>query len=173
MAQVIHTGTIREAVGVFTDPAQLDKAVSELETTAFPRHDISILGHEDVLARLAADSPHANRTIPIRPEEKVIGASFIVGGGAYAGGVTAALVTGAAPLGVVGAMVLFGAIAGAGLGALIVRLFNMRIKRELRDRLDHGGMVLWVHTYDPAQENAACDIMRKYGARGVHVHETE
>jgi len=35
---------IREAVGVFDNPEKVDAAIADLEGTAFPRHDISVLG---------------------------------------------------------------------------------------------------------------------------------
>jgi hypothetical protein len=173
MAEPLQSSTIREAVGVFTDMDQLNEAVAELETTAFPRHDISVLGRDDRPAGLEADNPDAPRTILIRPEEKVIGSAFMIGGGAYAGGTTAALLIGAVPTGVLAAFTFFGAIAGAAVGAIIVKMFAMKLERSWREHMKRGGMVLWVHTSGVQQEQTACEIMRKHGANGVHVHETQ
>ena len=40
----METGTIREAVGVFDDPEQLESAVSELQSNGIDRADLSFFG---------------------------------------------------------------------------------------------------------------------------------
>ncbi|MBK7361733.1 MAG: hypothetical protein IPJ01_05375 [Micavibrio sp.] len=69
--------TINETVGVFDNIRGLNEAIAELEGTAFPRQDISIL--DERAARSAgiimnagalADDSDAPRTILIRPEER-------------------------------------------------------------------------------------------------------
>ncbi|MBU0800416.1 MAG: hypothetical protein KKA05_05365 [Alphaproteobacteria bacterium] len=165
---------IREAVGVFTDKDRLNAAVAELETTAFPRHDISVLSPaEKNTARKAEDDPEAQRTILVRPEEQTIAAGVIIGGGTYAGVVTAALAIGpgATLLAYLG-MIFFGAIAGAALGGIVLQFIAMRLRRTWGRALQQGGVVLWVRTPGPNRERIALDIMRKHGGQDVHVHST-
>ena len=78
---------INETVGVFDNMHSLNEAIAELEVTAFPRQDISILDeraarNEGIImdGKAMADDPEAPRTILIRPEEKAIGVGVIIGG---------------------------------------------------------------------------------------------
>src|SRR5690606_11393020 len=83
---MIQKDEIREAVGVFDDQNQLDAAVAELEVTAFPRQDISVLSQQQVQERFGddtrtewfEDNPAAPRSVPLRPEERHIGAGVII-----------------------------------------------------------------------------------------------
>jgi hypothetical protein len=86
---------INETVGVFDNMHSLNEAIAELEVTAFPRQDISILDeraarNEGIMmdGKAMADDPETPRTILIRTEEKAIGVGVIIGGGFYAGVVT-------------------------------------------------------------------------------------
>ena len=82
---MLEQQTIREAVGVFDDPEKLNAAIAELEFTAFPRQDISVLGGSGNVEKqfgtpavnplLVEDNPDAPRVAPIRPEEKALGAA--------------------------------------------------------------------------------------------------
>jgi hypothetical protein len=173
--------TIREAVGVFDDIQNLNEAVRELESTAFPRHDISVRDgaadkNEDedrVVARLPEeDNPDAPRTILIRPEEKVIGGGVIAGGGFYAGAVTGMLIAGLdGQLGEILAMGLLGGIFGLALGGVVAWLLGHYYNDILRKQISEGRMILWVRTPGAEEETLACDIMKKHGGQRVHVHE--
>lgn len=163
---------IREAVGVFKSMQDLNEAVAELETTAFPRQDISVLGSSAYAAKQAADNPDAPRTVLVRPEEKTIGAAVIIGGGAYAGTVTAALLAGPLPLPLFFVFFIAGAVLGAALGFVIVQLIAAQMQRRWERHMQHGGVVLWVRTPGPNRERLACDILRRHGGREVHVHNT-
>lgn len=165
-------GVTREAVGLFRDPDALAAAIAELENTAFPRHDISVLPPGSAVdPRRAADDPGAPRTILIRPEERTIATGVIVGGGAYAGGVTAALMTAGASFAAYVFMIFFGMLAGASLGGLIAYTIAARLRHDWGQNADNGGTVLWVHTPGPDEERLAVDIMRRHGARDVHIHD--
>ena len=166
---------IREAVGIFTDREELEAAVAELETTAFPRHDISVQHPDDPhSARAAEDDPDAERAILIRPEEKTIAAGVIVGGGAYAGAITAAFFAYGPDVGggTFTAMMILGAVAGAALGGMIVHALAQQMRLSWDRALRRGGMVLWVRTPEPENERMALEIMNRHGARDVHVHTT-
>ena len=165
-------GLIREAVGIFTDEKALAAAIAELENTAFPRHDISVLpAGQPINARRAEDDPDAPRTILIRPEERTIASGVIVGGGAYAGAITAALLTTGAGFAAYLFMIFFGMLAGASLGGLIVYALAVRFRQAWDITLSSGGTVLWVRTPGPDEERLACQIMRRHGAQDVHIHD--
>lgn len=169
-----ENGEVREAVGIFIDKQALSAAVAELEVTAFPRQDISVLSpDEEMPTTLAEDSPMAERTILIRPEEQTIFAGVIVFGGAYAGAVTAMMVIGlnAGVLPLLG-MALFGAVGGSALGAIVVQILALRLRQNWNKTVRRGGSVLWVRTLGPDSERKALHIMRKHGGRDVHVHTT-
>ncbi len=170
--------TIRETVAVFDDIESLNKAVMELESTAFPRQDISVIDgramHNDSVVKGAPkpeDNPDVPRTILIRPEEKAIGIGVIIGGGLYAGVVTGVLVTGiSAPFDELVMAGLFGGGFGAALGALVAYLLGHYYNNVLREQIRKDQMVLWVRTPEIVQQQAASEIMRRHGGRRVHVH---
>jgi hypothetical protein len=171
---------IREAVGVFKNSADLEAAITELEATAFPRQDITILGDSKdiestygsrtVHPDLVKDNPHAPRMAPLRTEEKAVGTGVIIGIPAYFCGCVAALVVNPAPglvlLSAVTGGSLFGALIGGGLAWLAKNSMENRTKEQIRK----GGLVLWVRTPSPNFEKEAQDIMHKHGADDVHIH---
>lgn len=171
---------LREAVGVFAEQKNLDATVAELEGTAFPRHDISVLGNEkktdDYYTVKASsdnliDDPEAPRTISVRPEEKTIGTAALIGCCAYICGTFFVITSGStSTLGIIGTITagsFLGALIGVATSLLIWKKYNLL----LRDRLEKGGLVLWVKTPDPEKERLAQQIMCKHGGRRVHVHE--
>ena len=42
--------------------------------------------------------------------------------------------------------------------------------RRLQEQLDHGGLLLWVRTWDVDEEERAIQILERHSARDVHVH---
>ncbi len=170
----------REAVGIFIDTQELDAAIAELEVTAFPRHDISVLGNEKQIqerfgkrrltARKLEDHPGAPRTISIRPEEKTIGATVFVGVCAYICGTIFALSAGAQnALGLVSAITA-GSLLGALIGLTIIIFIWRKLDLSSQSQMKKGGLVLWVRTPDAEREQLAMRIMKKHGARNIHVH---
>lgn len=172
---------IREAVGVFDDREKLYAAIAELENTAFPRQDISVLGGSNEIQQqfgvskvdplLAEDNPDAPRIAPVRPEEKALGAAALVGGAAYIGGCAAAIVSASnTGLGLITAITL-GSIAGAVVGGIAALVVGAWMNRRMKNQIKNGGIVLWVRTPGPRREELARDILRKYGGRDVHIHD--
>jgi hypothetical protein len=41
----------------------------------------------------------------------------------------------------------------------------------LQEQLDRGGVLLWVRTPGEAEERKALDILTRYSAHDVHIHE--
>ena len=82
---------------------------------------------------------------------------------AAAGGTIAAIL-GAAAL---------GGGAGGLLGTLLGKFFGNRRASRIVEQLDHGGLLLWVHTRDNESANRAVDILERNFGRDVHHHEYE
>lgn len=177
---MVTTGKIREAVGVFDDMHALEKAVTELETAAFSRDTISMLGNEyEMRKKLGVsavnperveDEDDTPRQAPIRTEEKAIGTGIIIGGGAYAGAVGALVLAGAA---ISVPAVIAAAAIGAGGGGILAKILGDHLNEHIEDQIDQGGLVLWVQIKDEDLEGLACEILKKHGARHVHVHEVK
>jgi hypothetical protein len=41
----------------------------------------------------------------------------------------------------------------------------------MQEQLDRGGVLLWVHLRDATAEERALDVLRRHGARDVHMHD--
>ena len=171
----------REAVGLFTDVKDLQEAVRELEGAPFPRDSITVLGsRKDVREHfgtstvdpiMAEDDPHAPRQAPVRPEEKTIAASALVGCAAYVGVVSATLV--AAPVLVPGSLAAIALAGGGGaaIGGVLVKLMGDKFDKNIEEQVSRGGLLLWVRTPDSEREAIACDILRRHGATHINVHD--
>ncbi len=172
---------VREAVGVFHNMDDLQDAVRDLEGTAFPRQDISVMGDrkdiEDIFGsatmppELMEDDPNTPRQSPVRPEEKTIGASALVGGTAYVGAVAAAIAAGAASIPAVIAAAALGGMGGAAAGGTAWQMIRHYLGHAEEEQFEKGGMLLWVRTPDKDREEIACGIMRSHGADHVRVHD--
>lgn len=172
---------MHEAVGIFDDPSKLDSAVAELEVTAFPRHDISVLDSSKMRplkggrfwsgrSFFLKDDPGAPRTVSVRPEERALGALALVGGFAYVAGCGAAILAQTHSPAALLASIALGSLCGGVLGFLVAVFFGARLRRDVKKQLDMGGILLWVRAPDREREKAAQEIMRKHGANFVEIH---
>jgi hypothetical protein len=170
----------KEAVGVFNNKQDLDKAIADLEAAMFPRHDISVIGSkakmeerfgsESVPPELLEDNPRAPKEASIRPEEKTIASAVLIGVPAYiAGCLAGVLVNPASPVVLISA-VTFGSVVGAAIGGCFWYGIKVYMDNRVQEQLDKGGLVLWVKTSEPEQEEKAKVIMKDHGARDVHFH---
>lgn len=171
---------IREAVGVFDSAQSLDSAIAELEGTAFPRHDISVLkqgkevqdefGTDVIPPEWAEDTADSPRGISVRPEEKTIGSTALIGCVAYIFGCAAALAAkGASTAGFLFA-IAGGSLLGAMIGAFAVMMVGYKMSMRTERQISKGGLLLWVRTPDLKRERLAQDILRRNGGRHIHVH---
>lgn len=174
-------GLTREAVGLFLSGEDLQEAIRDLEGTAFPRQDISIMGSRAELEEffgsktidphVAMENPDTPRAAPARPEEKNIGLAAMVGVPAYAGAMAAALASGAVAFPAVMAAAVLGGVGGGAVGGILAKLFGERDTRHYEEQIDRGGLLLWVRTPDREREEEAVRIMRARHALEVHVHD--
>lgn len=168
---------IREAVALFDDAEQLERAVSDLQGAGFDRADISLLAHSAAQPRVGG-TPHlaqqqaAPREAPVTHtdirQERLLGTSLAATVAAFAaagftvatgGALAVAAVAAAAAGGGVGAI---GAWMGARLGRDEVAYFDRQLEK--------GGVLLWVRLDDPAAETRARGVLERYTSR-VEIRE--
>lgn len=172
---------IREAVGIFDAYDQMEETIGDLQISGFARHQISVLGTEaavkerfgapHVKTELLKDNPDAPRSPDIKKEELGIAQGLLIGGGTVTGVVGAVIASGG--LAVPGA-VMAAALGGAGgitAGGVLAKLLGDKYAEFFQKQIDQGGLLLWVNTPDKDAETKAQAILKKYGARDVHVHE--
>ncbi len=179
---MVTTATLREAVGIFHDSQALKSAADALMLNGFDRADLSILASESAVEEKLhsaytavdlEDDPQVPTVAYFSGDSltelkaAIIGGPFFIGA-ASAGG---AIIANGGTLGnaIIGAVVA-GGLAGA-LGAVVDWWLTRHHNTYLNAQLRHGGLLLWVHTIDPAHEERACRILRENSAADVHVHD--
>ena len=182
MATVAST-TIREAVAVFDDETTLEAAIDDLMSTGFDRAEISLLADvETVEAKLGhrftkvadlEDDAAVPRAFYVSKEAIGYGEGALLGGLFYVGAVAAAGAAVAMGATLVAAITAAGLAGGTGglIGAMLARLLGEHHAHALKEQLDRGGLLLWVHLRDQAHEERALAILRRLSAHDVHVHD--
>lgn len=175
-----QTEMVRESVGVFDDAQELHETVKELGTAGFGRQHISVVGsepereeiynREHVPPEVMEDDPNAPHHFAITPEEMGVGRGVIIGICMLAGFVVAAL-TSSDLESLAAGDILFGVVFGALLGVMLAQLIGTEYWNFYNRQVSHGGLVLWVRSPNGEMEQKAHAILRKHGARDVHVHE--
>jgi hypothetical protein len=182
MTNAQEAGGAREAVAVFDTAQTLQNAIDELLSSGFHRAELSLLASEaEVVSKLGhkyrksselRDDPTVPRAAYVSTEAigdgqgALIGALFYVGAGLLLGPVAAA---GGTFVAMVGAAALGGG-AGGLVGTWFAKLLGDQRAQRLQEQLDHGGLLLWVRTWDVAEENRAVQILERHSGRDVHVH---
>jgi hypothetical protein len=57
-----------------------------------------------------------------------------------------------------------------GKGGVLAALVGDQQAKSLQEQLDHGGLLVWVRTPSPADEQKAVDFLNRNDASDVHVH---
>lgn len=175
--------TIREAVAVFHDAESLRSAADELMLNGFDRSDLSLLApHKEVERKLGhmydkvaeiEDDPRVATQAYVGTDSITEAKAFAVGGLFFVGAMSAmgAIVAsgGTIAAALIGAATVGGA-SGA-IGALLARFLGQSQADFLNAQLEHGGILLWVHTKDEEHEKRAVDILNRTSAVDVHVHD--
>lgn len=174
--------TRTEAVAVFDDAATLQGAIDELLSAGFDRAALSLLaGEETVIKKLGhiytkveelEDDPAAPRAAYVSTESIGDAEGALVGGLVYVGAVAAAgavVATGGTLAAAIAGAAMMGG-AGGLIGAVLAKMTGDRHAGHLQEQLDHGGLLLWVRTWDREHEQRAVDILSKHSAHDVHVH---
>ncbi|WP_103221542.1 hypothetical protein [Roseibium marinum] len=182
MTSTQETYEIREAVGYFDTAETLQEAVDELLTSGFNRAELSLLagehaveeklGHKYRKVAELEDDPKAARCSYVSTETTgdaegaLIGVPLYVAASAAAGVILASGGTMAAAI--IGAALAGGA--GGLIGGILAKLVGDRSAQHLQEQLEHGGLLLWVRTWKPADEQRAADILKKHSGHDVHLH---
>ena len=182
MALANEVERVREAVAVFDTAQTFQSAIDELLSSGFHRADLSLLAsEEDVVSKLGhkyrksselEDDPSVPRAAYVSTEAigdgqgAVIGALMCVGAGVLMGPVAAAGGT----LAAVAAAAALGGGAGGLAGTWLAKVLGDQHAQRIKEQLDHGGLLLWVRTWDAPQENLAVQILKRHSGRDVHVH---
>lgn len=177
--------TRTEAVGVFHDAAALQDAIDELLSSGFDRAELSLLAGEEAVENKLGhayrkvaeleDDDSVPRTAYVSTESVGDAEGGLVGTLMYVGALAAAGATVASGGTLAAAIVGAAAAGGTGglIGATLARLLGEHHSRYLQEKLDHGGLLLWIRTRDAAHEKRAVAILAKHSAHDVHTHALE
>lgn len=174
--------TVREAVAVFDDAETLQEAIDELLSSGFNRAELSLLASEDTVEKKlghryekVADLED-DKTVPREAyistesigdaEGGLIGGLFYVGATVAAGAVVA---SGGTLAVAIGAAAVAGG-AGGLVGTVLATWVGEHHAQYLQQQLDHGGLLLWVRTWDGEREKRASEILSRRSGRDVHIH---
>ncbi|MGR3322988.1 MAG: hypothetical protein ACU0DK_13765 [Pseudooceanicola sp.] len=174
---------VPEAVGVFDSFEKLQAAIYDLMIAGFSRYDISLLAGENTVeeklgthfwrSETLEDDPHAPRASFVS-EEAIGEAEGFVSGGFFFLGSYIAMLSLLGPASTLAASIAAIAI-GGGPSAVIGALLARRIGKHHRDyyaqQIEHGGILLWVRTWDAEKEKLAQDILGRHSGRDVHIHD--
>jgi hypothetical protein len=176
----------REVTGVFHSRKALVAAAEELLVAGIDRADIDVSASFDELQRRLnyqsippadlADIPAAARQ-PFTGEDDVLSTEVIVG--SVAGCIAAIamafyLVTrdiGVLSVGIFS--VLTGLVVGGVAMLWVRRLLQRERARGLEKLSEAQGLLIWVRVRSPEKEAEAQEILKRHGAKAVHVHEVE
>lgn len=173
---------VREAVGVFSNAASLERAAEALQSEGFDRSALSLLAAEPVVeAKLGhryekvaelEDDPAVPRSVFIPRASLSEAEGGIIGGLAYVGAVATAGAIVASGGAIAGAMIAAALAGGAGglIGSVLADILDRAHAERLAQHLERGGLILWVRTRDASEEERAMRILRAYDGTDVHVH---
>lgn len=176
------TITVREAVGYFQTAAALEDAIDELLRSGFDRAELSLLAAESSVEKKLGhayqrvseleDEPAVPRTAFVSTEAIGDAEGGLVGGLLYVGAVAATgmIVASGGTLAAALAGAVVAGSAGGLVGGALATLVGLQHARRLQEQLDHGGLLLWVRTWDPAREARALEILKGHSGHDVHVH---
>lgn len=174
--------TVREAVGIFSSPENLQDAIDELLSSGFHRAELSLLASEHAVEEklhhryekvgALADDPTVPRAAYVSTEAIGGAEGGLIGGLAYVGAVVAAgaiVASGGTLAAAIVAATLAGGTGGL-IGSFLAKWVGDHHAHYLQEQMDLGGLLLWVNTRDIALEKRAVDILKKHSGGEVHVH---
>lgn len=173
---------IREAVAVFSDESDLQAAIDELLSHGFDRAEISLLASEHAVEQKLGhryrkvtemeDDANVPRASYVSRESLGDAEGSLIGAPLYAAAVMAAgaiVISGGSLLAAIAGATVAGGV-GAAIGSILTRIVSERQARYVQDQLEHGGLLLWVRTWNVDDEKRAVGILRKHSGQDVHVH---
>lgn len=173
---------VREAVAVFQTEKDMQAAIDDLLTHGFNRAEISLLASTEAVETKLGHRYRSVRELEDDPDAATIAYATTEATGAAEGAVIATLTYLGALAAFVPVVAGGGALAaaliamgvggggGATIGALLARLIEKHHADYIADQLSHGGLVLWVRTWNADDEVAAVRILKSHAGGDVHVH---
>jgi hypothetical protein len=128
------------------------------------------LGHKYRKVAELEDDVTVPRTCYVSTESVGEAEGALIGSLLFVGAATGAIL---ASGGTVAAAITAAALGGGAyglIGAGLAKLVGDHHARYLQEQLDHGGLLLWVRTWDAADEKRAVEILGKHTGQDVHVH---
>lgn len=182
MPPVEDLNTIREAVGVFDNPESLQEAIDELLQSGFDRAELSLLasekavdeklGHHYDKVKELEDDRTVPRTAYVSTESIGDAQGGLIGGLMYVGATAAAgaiVMTGGTLAAAIAAAAVAGGTGGL-IGSILAKWVGDHQAHYLQEQLNHGGLLLWVRTWNAGDEKRAVEILTRRSGRDVHVH---
>jgi hypothetical protein len=174
---------VREVVGLFATPADLQAAIDELMLGGFDRAQISVLGkrtHVDdhfkhlfdsASSQSLEDDAEAPRDAPDDSRAEIEAATvgvpiYLLGVGSMA----VVIASGGSLALAMGALMLGGAV-GGGVGGLLAHAIGKEHHERIAEQVERGGLLLWVQPRNAEQERAAAAVLKQSHASDVHVHQ--
>jgi hypothetical protein len=176
------TAQVREAVGVFHNAEDFERAADELMMSGFARADLSVLasdnavreklGHAVQSVRELEDDPEVPTKAYAAREDYGDAEGGIIGGLLYLGALAGMLPVLASGGAIATAILttLAGGATGATFGGVLAESLGRHHAHALAEQLEKGGILLWVRTRDDRHEQRATEILLRHGADDVHVH---
>jgi hypothetical protein len=174
--------TLTEAVGLFHSASDLEAAVDDLLTQGFNRAELSVMASEQAIAEKLHEKYTSVRDLEDRADVPTTAYIARESLGAVEGGLIGALVyipalvgastvvaSGGALAAAVAAAAIYGGT-GAALGTLLAVLVGRDHAEKIAAHLEHGGLLLWVRTWDEQKEQRALAILAGHNAEDVHIH---
>ena len=174
--------TVREAVGVFDSPEKLQEAIDDLMSSGFDRAELSLLaadrtvdeklGHKYRKIAELEDDPIVPTYCYVSTESIGDAQGGLIGGLMYVGATAATgavVATGGTLALVIAAAALAGGVGGL-LGSLLAKFVGDHHAHYLQEQLDHGGLLLWVRTWNREDEKRATEILSRHAGYDVHIH---
>lgn len=174
--------TLREAVAVFHSEADLQAAIDELLSHGFDRAEISLLASSDAVDRKLGrhftkvkdleDEADAPSVAYVASEDVGAAQGAVISGLLYVGALAGLIPIVASGGGLAAALlgVVIGGSSGTAIGAILADLIGADHAEYISDRLEHGGLVLWVRTWNKSDEDRAIQILKTHSGSDVHLH---
>ncbi len=182
MSAIEELIAVREAVGVFDGLETFQDAIDELLSAGFHRSELSLLasestvrdklGHQYGKVNELADNPDVPRVAYVSPEAIGDAKGALIGTLIYVGATAAGgtVIVGSGALAVTIAAIVLASGVGGLIGAILAKFVGDHHARYLQDQMDHGGLLLWVRTWNAKRERRAIEILQRHSGSDVHVH---
>ncbi|PSJ60439.1 hypothetical protein [Pseudaminobacter soli (ex Li et al. 2025)] len=165
----------RDAVAIFHDEASLNKAIDELMQIGIRQDDLSLLADAKSVpgknAKSLENKDFVEDTNYVSPDSRTEGLAALAAVPVYvACAGVAAVATGGASLIPTIALVAGSGVAAGAVGLMLARVFGRHHAERVQEQIAKGGLLLWVHLPDKKRDSKVTEILKRNGAKDVHLH---